>query len=106
MATEIDGRVTGYLYLTEYPEASPQDYPTKADCKGYKFMSMVQLCNIADAHGQSCSSVCNAFGGDKGDIPVQPDRQAWKWNGSGHKRVKFVQVSAVEDYFKIIGIDW
>jgi len=42
----------------------------------------------------------------KGKIPVQPDRQTWEWKQGGHKRKKFVLISAAEKYFREAGIDW
>lgn len=79
----VNPKVTGYLDMPVYPDYPPQDIPSKAECRGYRFISMKQLCAIAKAHngGKGGSAACNAFGGDKGDIPVQPARQAWKWNG-------------------------
>jgi hypothetical protein len=106
MTKENDGRVTGYLELTEYPDFPLQETPTRTDCEGYQFISMKQLCNITEAHGRHRSPACNDFGGDNGDIPVQPDRQAWKWKEPGHRIKKFVLVRAVDDYFRMIGIDW
>ncbi len=102
----LNEKVTGYKDLPVYPDYPAQDVPSKADCGRYKFISMKQLCNITDARGLGRSSACNAFGGDNGDKPVQPDRQAWKWNRPGHRVKKFVLVSAVENYFGEIGVDW
>ena len=69
---------------------------------------MKQLCDIAIAlsHGHGVSAACNEFGGDKGDVPVHPNRQAWRWNGPGHRINKFVLVSAVDNYFVEIGLKW
>jgi len=108
MENRLDRKVTGYLELIEYPDFPAEEFPTKADCDGYIYMSMKQLCNISEAYdrGHDRSSACDAFGGDNGDIPVQPDRQAWKWIQPGHKRKKFVLISAVEKYFHEVGIEW
>jgi hypothetical protein len=106
MENRLDRKVTGYLELQEYPDYPAAEFPTKADCDEYVYMSMKQLCNIADKHGQKRSPACNAFGGDNGDIPVQPDRQAWKWKQSGHRIKKFVLISAVEKYFHEVEIEW
>lgn len=104
MTTQLDGRVTGYIELSEYPNFPPQDLPTKADCAGYTYISMKQLCALAEQHGHSLHAACEAFGGDKGRIPVQPDRQA-RYIG-GHRIKKFVLISAVEEYFESLGIKW
>ncbi|MCD4671108.1 MAG: hypothetical protein K8R77_00460, partial [Anaerolineaceae bacterium] len=56
--------------------------------------------------GQGRSIACNAFGGDKGKIPVQTERQTWEWKQGGHRIKKFVLISAVEKYFQEAGIDW
>jgi hypothetical protein len=104
--SENSGLVTGYLELTEYPDFPPQETPAKEDCEGYQFISMKQMCNITQAHGRHRSPACDDFGGDNGDIPVQPDRQTWKWKKPGHRIKKFVLVRAVENYFRAIGIDW
>lgn len=102
----IKNKVTGYLELEQYPDFPAEDVPSKDDCLGYQFISMVQLCNIAEALGISRSQACNAFGGDNGDIPVQPDRQAWVWSGGGHRRKKFVLIRAMQVYFLEIGLPW
>jgi hypothetical protein len=98
--------VTGYQELEFYPHFPDKDLPTKVDCAGYIYMSMVQLCNLAEANGQGRSSACNAFGGDNGDIPVSRERQSCKWYGQGHQKKKFVLINAVEQYFQEVGIDW
>jgi len=89
--------VIGYLELPEYPDFPSQKFPTKADCEGYEYITMVQLCNIAEKHGRGRPSACNAFGGDKGNRPVAPERQARI--ARGHRPWKFVLVNAAEKYF-------
>jgi hypothetical protein len=106
MKNRLYPKVTGYLELIEYPDFPAAEFPTKGDCKGYIYMSMKQLCNIYEARFQKRSPACNAFGGDNGDIPVQPDRQAWVWKQPGHRIKKFVLISAVEKYFQEVGIEW
>lgn len=106
MENRLNRKVTGYQELLEYPDYPAAEFPTKADCDGYIYMSMKQLCNISEAHGQKRPPACNAFGGDNGDIPVQPDRQAWIWKQPGHRIKKFVLISAVEKYFHEVGIEW
>ena len=106
MTSRFDQKVTGYKELIEYPNFPSSEYPTKADCDGFTYISMVQLCNIAEKNNQKRKTACDAFGGDNGDIPVQSDRQAWKWNQPGHQRKKFVLISAAEKYFQEAGIDW
>lgn len=96
--------VSGYVELNEYPRIPPQKVPTRADCEGYEFISMVQLCNIAQENQRSRSSACRAFGGDNGSIPVIPERQARV--SYGHRPWKFVLVSAADDYFSEVGIGW
>jgi hypothetical protein len=98
--------VIGYKELEFYPHFPDEDLPTKADCAGYIYMSMVQLCNLAEEKGQGRSSACNAFGGDNGDIPVIASRQAYWWYGEGHRKKKFVLITAVEQYFREVGIEW
>ena len=106
MTSRFDQKVTGTLELLEYPEFPSADNPTKADCEGYTYISMVQLCNLSVKFNQSRSIACNAFGGDGGKIPVIPERQTWEWKQGGHKIKKFVLISAAENYFREAGIDW
>ena len=106
MENRLDQKVTRYRELIEYPDYPAAEFPTKADCAGYIYISMKQLCNISEAHSQKRSPACNAFGGDNGDIPVQPDRQAWKWKQPGHRIKKFVLIRAVVNYFHEVGIEW
>lgn len=93
--------VTGYIELSEFPGVPIQKTPSKADCEGYEYITMVQLCNIAQENQQSRSSACNAFGGDKGVIPVTPERQARVYGSR-----KFVLIDAVKGYFSEVGINW
>ena len=106
MAYGYEYKVIGTRELLEYPETPAAAYPTRADCKGYTFISMVQLCNISEKFGQGRSIACNAFGGDRGKIAVRPERQAWEWKRGGQRVRKFVLVSAAEVYFYEAGIDW
>ncbi len=106
MATRSDQKVTGYRELEEYPDYSPSETPTRADCARYTYMSMVQLCNISEFLGKSRSFACNAFGGDNGDRAVQADRQAWVWSKGGKRVKKFVLIRAVEKFFEEEGLDW
>ena len=99
MVTRSEQKVTGTQELLEYPEYPSSDEPTKADCDGYTFISMKQLCNISVKYGQGRSVACNAFGGDKGRIPIQPERQTWEWKQGGHKIKKFVLISAAKKLF-------
>jgi hypothetical protein len=101
---EEEGYKTGYLELTSHPPVPPQKIPTKNDCQGYEYISMVQLCNIAQFNNRTRRSACRAFGGDNGDLPVIPSRQTRV--SYGHKPWKFVIVAAVEKYFSEEGIDW
>ncbi|PKO04064.1 MAG: hypothetical protein CVU41_18945 [Chloroflexi bacterium HGW-Chloroflexi-3] len=104
-----DQKVTEYMELKEYPEFSPVKKPTKADCQGYKFMSMAQLCRISESfgiRGKGKSFACAAFGGDNGEKAVQADRQAWVWKKGGKSPVKFVLIRAVERFFEEEGLDW
>jgi len=64
-------------------------------------MTMVQLCNIAKAHGVGSSRACNAFGGDRGKYHVVSDRMARVAGNS-----KYILVRAADQYFKEMGIDW
>ena len=106
MVERNDQKATGYKELKEYPEYPAAKEPTKADCDGYTYMSMVQLCNLSEKFGKSRSFACNAFGGDKGAIPVQSDRQAWVWGGGGKQVKKFVLISAVERFFEEERLPW
>ncbi|MBI9045407.1 MAG: hypothetical protein JEZ06_13030 [Anaerolineaceae bacterium] len=96
-----DGLISGYVKLNEFPNIPSQKYPTKHECVGYEYMSMVQLCNIAQANNRSRSSACIAFGGDNGNRPVIHERQARVFNSR-----KFVLVNAVNNYFSEVGIIW
>lgn len=106
MKIRSDQKVIGYRELDEYPEYPSAKTPSKLECEGYPYMSMVQLCNISVSLGKSRSFVCNAFGGDNGDIAVQSDRQAWIWKKSGKQIKKFVLIRAVERFFEEEGLDW
>lgn len=106
MEIRSDQKVTGYLELDKYPEYPSAKTPSKVDCEGNDYMSMVQLCNISVSLGESCSFACNAFGGDKGAIAVQSDRQAWVWSKGGKRIKKFVLIRAVERFFEEEGLDW
>lgn len=106
MSSRLDQKVTGYIPLNEYPETPPFDRPSKADCEGYKFMSVVQLCNLSVSFGKSRGFAHRAFGGDKGDIPVQADRQAWWCYKSGNQTKKYVLIRAVERFFEEEGFNW
>lgn len=104
--TRTDQKNENYIALDKYPEYPSAKIPTKADCKGYTYMSMVQLCNISESLGKSRSFACNAFGGDKGKYDVQSDRKARKWYGGGKSVVKFVLISAVEEFFEEERLNW
>jgi hypothetical protein len=101
---EEEGYKTGYLELTSHPLVPPQKTPTKNDCQEYEYISMVQLCNIAQKYNRTRRSACRSFGGDNGDLPVIASRQTRV--SYGHKPWKFVLVAAVEKYFDEEGIDW
>ncbi len=90
-----------YVILSGTPDTPLNKIPTRQDCEGYTFMTMVQLCNIAESKGIGRSRACNAFGGDKGKHKVVSERMA---RTDGFR--KFVLVSAVVDYFKELGIKW
>jgi hypothetical protein len=96
---------TGYNEIPFAPPVPIQEIPTKAECQGYQFISMVQLCKIATEHNWSLHTACSAFGGDNGGHQVIPERQAWE-APHNNKPWKFVLLSAVEAYFTEIGIDW
>ena len=109
MTTQNDQMVTGTKDLCEYPEFPIGKTPSKADCFGYYFMSMNQLCNIAESFripGKGRSFACNAFGGDKGHIPVQIGRQTWEWKKDWKKYRKFVRILAVVRFFEEEKLPW
>lgn len=106
MENILETKVTGYFTLVEYPDSPEADFPTTMDCEGYIFISMVQLCNLAEKYGLTRSCACDAFGGDNGDIPVPIVRKAWICREPGHRRKKFVLISAVEKYFREVGVEW
>ncbi len=109
MPTRADQKNENYIALDQYTDYPSSKTPSKADCEGYTYMSMVQLCNIADSFKiprKGGSFACNAFGGDKGKYEVQSDRKARKWYGGGKKPVKFVLISAVEEFFKEEELNW
>jgi len=41
MDNRLDKKATGYFTLVEYPDVPLADCPTKKDCEGYIFISMV-----------------------------------------------------------------
>jgi hypothetical protein len=98
------GLVSGYIELGEYPDFPSHKTPTKNQCEGFTYISMVQLCNLSESFGKTRRIACRAFGGDNGDIPVIPERQTRV--AYGHKPWKFVLIPAVEEFFSELGIDW
>ena len=106
MEIRSDQKVTGYRELDEYLEYPSAKTPSKSDCLGYTYMSMVQLCNISEYLGKSRSFACNAFGGDNGDIAVRSDWQAWVWKKGGKRIKKFVLIRVVERFFEEEGLNW
>jgi hypothetical protein len=108
MPTRIDKNKENYIALDKYPDYPSDKTPSKADCKGYTYMSMVQLCNISESLGKSRGFACNAFGGDKGKYKVSQERKARKWYGEVKVGipVKFVLISAVEEFFREEGLNW
>ena len=106
MARKSNQKTENYIYIDFYPEYPSPEIPTKADCEGFTYMSMKQLCNISESLGKSRSFACDAFGGDKGKYDVQIDRKARKWDGKGKRVKKFVLVSAVEKFFEEAGLNW
>lgn len=109
MTTQNDLMVTETKELCEYPEFPQSEIPAKADCFGYYYMAMDQLCNIAESfgiYGKGRSFACNAFGGDKGRKPVHIDRQTREWKQGGKRIKKFVRILAVEKFFEEEGLLW
>ncbi|KAF0110103.1 MAG: hypothetical protein FD147_1888 [Chloroflexi bacterium] len=98
-------KLSGYIYLEKIPVTPAQSTPSKEQSRMYEYMTMVQLCNIAEAHGMTRSMACNAFGGDKGLKEVEPARMA-RVILIGNKLRKFVLVNAVIDYYQREGIQW
>jgi hypothetical protein len=94
----LDGN---YVVLKNEPEVPLNQCPTRKDCDGFEYMTMVQLCNITESKGLGRSKSCNAFGGDKGKKEVLSVRKARIF---GER--KFVLVSAVIDYLAEQGINW
>ena len=99
-----NGLFNGYIKLPYMAIHPNMELPTLELCKFYQYITMVQLCNLAQSFGRSRSSACNAFGGDNGLIFTLPERQA-RVRGIG-KNKKLVLVSAAEEYFKEIGFIW
>lgn len=106
MENRFDQKVTGYRELDEYPTYPSAETPTKSDCAGYTYMSMVQLCNLSESLCKSRCFACNAFGGDNGDRAVQADRQARVWSKGGKRVKKFVLIRAVVRFFEEEGMRW
>jgi hypothetical protein len=94
-----------YIFLDAAPEVPAQWKPTRSQCSGYDYMSMVQLCNIAEKFGMTRSFACNAFGGDKGKYKVEPARMA-RAVMIGNILRKFVLTSAVAEFFSENNIPW
>jgi len=106
MDENLEKSETYYHELEDYPDYPATDKPSKSECKGYTFMSMVQVCNLAETFGKSRGFAHRAFGGDRGAIKVQSDREPWFWEKGGKKVKKFVLVRAVERFFEEEGFDW
>jgi hypothetical protein len=100
-------REGNYIYLDTPPETPDRAIKVlkQADCVGYEYMEMVQLCDIAEKNGKTRGWAHNAFGGDRGKIHVEPARMA-RAAWVGRKLRKYALVSAVIDYFKDSGIQW
>jgi hypothetical protein len=101
----VEEKELWYLFLQSIPEVPAQPTPTREQCRGYKYMTMVQLCNIAEAHGLTRSQACNAFGGDRGKIEVPLARMASAIM-IGDQLRKFVFTGSAIDYFNEMNIDW
>lgn len=100
--TEKSGNIASiYVELSDMPRIPSKETPSKKECQGFEYISMVQLCNIAEEYGIGRSKACNAFGGDRGRRLVIPERMARVYGG-----IKFVLVNAAIDYFSEIGIKW
>jgi hypothetical protein len=94
-----------YIFLETEPPTPTQKSPGRVDCASYEYITMVQLCNIAEDHDLTRSTACNAFGGDRGKYQVEPARMARAvW--IGNKLRKYVLVSAVAEYFAERRISW
>ncbi len=106
LSLQLEQKSSGTIELLQYPEIPSSDFPKKIDCLGYTYISMVQLCNIAEQAGNGRNKACRAFGGDKGKIPVISERQAREWKRGGHLVKKFVLIDAVDRYFQEIGLEW
>lgn len=96
--------VKEYRKLPFLPDVPNSLAPTKAERQHYQFMSMVQLCNIVEKFGKKRSFAHNAFGGNKGEKLVIPERQAW-WV-DGYPTNKYVLVSAADAFLSEVGIEW
>ena len=94
-----------YNFLDSEPPTPSLKSPRKIDCAEYEYITMVQLCNIAEDHNLTRSNACNAFGGDRGKYVVEPERMA-RAVMVGNKLRKYVLVSAVAEYFKEHNINW
>lgn len=94
-----------YIFLSAPPPTPPQKAPHRSECAGHEFITMVQLCNIAEKLGLTRRTACYAFGGDRGVILVEPARMA-RAAFVGKQLRKYVLVSAVEDFFQEKGIAW
>lgn len=101
----VEEKELWYLFVERIPEVPNQTTPTKEQCRGFKYMTMVQLCNIAEFHGLTRSQACNAFGGDRGKFEVPRNLMASSIM-IGNQLRKYVFVESVIEYFTEMNVDW
>lgn len=62
MYIDPEETAVGYVELSRYPEFPCSSEPTRMDCVGYTYMSMVQLCNLSEKLGRTRGFAHRAFG--------------------------------------------
>lgn len=105
-AIKPSGKEGNYIYLDMPPDTPfTSNNPSRADFESYEYMTMVQLCDIAENCGRTRGWAHDAFGGDRGKYSVEPARMA-RVAYVGKQLRKYVLVSAVSDFFNEHGIPW
>ncbi len=95
-----------YDYLDTDPPIPSNPVPTRKELLQFEYISLAQLCRIdPKPAGFRKMRACEAFGGDRGRNEVIPERKV-RAVKHGKSVRKYVLVSAVINYLKMVGIEY